>query len=332
MFNGGGTVEDIYRRLRTGLDGTPMPSYADALAANLVSDDQLWAVSHYVKSLGGETPVVREVVEAVRAETLPAGAADSAWSGAVRYWVPLVGQIIVKPRWFAPAVTGVWVQALHDGSDIAMRVSWTDRSRSPDPIWADWRSRVTTVVEPHEGGAGPAAEADSLAEVPALSDALAVWFPRSPPEGMERPYFYMGSAREPVYAWHWDSRAGGREAVGRGPGQLDAAGASNGLAVDATFNDGEWSVVFRRPVAAADSVNALSFVSGQPIPMAFFAWDGDNGESGTQGAISTWYFLHLTEPTPPTVFATPILAVLLTAGLGMFAVGRAQKRERAGGN
>jgi hypothetical protein len=187
MFNGGGTVEDIYRRLRTGLDGTPMPSYADALAANLVSDDQLWAVSHYVKSLGGETPVVREVVEAVRAETLPAGAADSAWSGAVRYWVPLVGQIIVKPRWFAPAVTGVWVQALHDGSDIAMRVSWTDRSRSPDPIWADWRSRVTTVVEPHEGGAGPAAEADSLAEVPALSDALAVWFPRSPPEGATSP-------------------------------------------------------------------------------------------------------------------------------------------------
>jgi len=32
-FNGGGSVEDIFRRLRTGLDGTPMPSYQDVLRA-----------------------------------------------------------------------------------------------------------------------------------------------------------------------------------------------------------------------------------------------------------------------------------------------------------
>ncbi|SVC29822.1 uncharacterized protein METZ01_LOCUS282676, partial [marine metagenome] len=28
-FNGGGSVEDIYRRLRTGMDGTPMPNFSD---------------------------------------------------------------------------------------------------------------------------------------------------------------------------------------------------------------------------------------------------------------------------------------------------------------
>lgn len=324
-FNGGGTVEDIYRRLRTGLDGTPMPSYADALAAGIVTEDQLWAVAHYVKSLGGETPRVREVVEAVRVETLPAGAADSAWSAAERFWIPLVGQIIVKPRWFAPAVTGLWVQALHDGTDVAVRVTWTDRSESPDPVWAEWRSRVTTVMAPHEG-----TPVDSTAAPPALADGLAMWFPRSPPEGMQRPYFFMGESRDPVYVWHWDSRAGAREELGRGPGQLEPT-SDNGLGVDARFVDGEWQVQFRRPLAAVDSTNALSFVSGQAIPMAFFAWDGDNGESGRQGALSTWYFLQLTEPTPATLYATPFLAILLTAGLGLFAVGRAQKRERTGG-
>jgi hypothetical protein len=62
--------------------------------------------------------------------------------------------------------------------------------------------------------------------------------------------------------------------------------------------------------------------------MALFAWDGDNGEAGARGAISTWYFIYLDEPTSGTVYATPVVAMLLTAGLGVFAVGRAQRRER----
>jgi hypothetical protein len=62
--------------------------------------------------------------------------------------------------------------------------------------------------------------------------------------------------------------------------------------------------------------------------MAFFAWDGDNGEHGTRGALSTWYFVQLTQPVPATTYTTPLIATLLTAGVGVFAVGRAQRRER----
>jgi hypothetical protein len=64
--------------------------------------------------------------------------------------------------------------------------------------------------------------------------------------------------------------------------------------------------------------------------MALFAWDGDNTETGLRGSLSTWYFVHLEEPVPITTYAAPILAVLLTAALGVLAVGRAQKRERQG--
>jgi hypothetical protein len=66
----------------------------------------------------------------------------------------------------------------------------------------------------------------------------------------------------------------------------------------------------------------------QAIPIAFQAWDGDYGESGNQGSISTWYFIQLQERTPVTVYVAPVLAMLLTAGLGMLVVVRAQKRER----
>lgn len=334
-FNGGGTVEDIYRTLRTGLDGTPMPSLEDALQGGVVTDEQLWGIAYYVESLAPDEPTVREVIEVRRADgALPGAPGDAAWDNVERFWVPLVGQIIVSPRWFSPAVTGVWVQALYDDSEIAFRLSWDDRSRSPDPVWADWRARVTSVMAPHEGdtgemAAGPMADDSTAAAVPASPDAIAMWFPRTIPDGMERPYFFMGNARDPVYMWHWQSQGQGTEMLARGPGIMDPLGTGNGLTSDAVFEDGRWSVTFRRPIAA-QSADAIGFAAGQPIPVAFFAWDGDNGESGTRGSLSTWFFVYLTEPTSSGVFATPLIATLLTAGLGFFVVGRAQRRYRNG--
>ena len=45
QFKGGGDVRDIYRAMTTGLDGTPMPSFADSM-----TDDERWAISYYVLS------------------------------------------------------------------------------------------------------------------------------------------------------------------------------------------------------------------------------------------------------------------------------------------
>ena len=45
-FRGGGTSRDIYLRFRTGMTGTPMPSFKEA-----ASDAELWDVANYVVSL-----------------------------------------------------------------------------------------------------------------------------------------------------------------------------------------------------------------------------------------------------------------------------------------
>src|SRR5580765_5579019 len=45
-FHGGPTSRDVYLRFRTGMTGTPMPSFADA-----ASDDEMWDLAHYVVSL-----------------------------------------------------------------------------------------------------------------------------------------------------------------------------------------------------------------------------------------------------------------------------------------
>jgi cytochrome c oxidase cbb3-type subunit 2 len=46
QFKGGSTVRDIFRTMTLGLDGSPMPSFADSM-----SEEERWAISYYVLSL-----------------------------------------------------------------------------------------------------------------------------------------------------------------------------------------------------------------------------------------------------------------------------------------
>ena len=333
-FRGGGTVEDVYHRLRTGVDGTPMPSFSDLIDQKLLTEEELWRLAQYVRSLSPErAPEVRDVIHAPQlAQPLPVSPNDSSWGRIERYWFPLVGQVIHKPRWFAPAVSGVWVQAAHDGQSLVLRVSWDDRSQSPDSAWLEFTGRVLETV----------ASDDSTPRTTELwPDRLAVQFPLTLPAGsqaMERPYFLMGSATQPVYQWRWTSgplqdtlsvAVGGAGAAGlaRGIERFDPL-ADAALEAEAVYDQGEWRVVFTRSLATADTSNQLQFQAGRAIPVAFFAWDGSNGETGPRMAVSSWYFLSLDTPTPPRVFLSPVLAMVVTLGLGWMVVRRAQRRVR----
>ena len=46
-MKGGSTGEDLYRVFMTGLNGTPMPSFADT-----IKPDEAWDLVHYMQSLG----------------------------------------------------------------------------------------------------------------------------------------------------------------------------------------------------------------------------------------------------------------------------------------
>ena len=320
-FTGGASVRDIYVRLRTGLDGTPMPSFTDAVEGGLISDEELWRVAQYVRSLSPEEPPeVREVVRARRVDgALPTGPDDAAWSAAEAHYIPLVGQVVVAPRWFTPTVDGVWVQALHDGERLALLVRWHDPSRSPDAAWDEWLGRMRrTVMDAdgaHDGAHGP--------------DVLVVQLPTSADGGDELPYFLGGSARRPAHLWRWTSDAD-RAVAGTGTG-LDrvvaGAGASGPTAVS-RYEHGEWRVQLVRALEPADTGAAPRIPVGRTIPIAFRASDGSSGEGDVRTAVSAWYALHLEVPTPPRVYVAPAATMLLTAALGVFVVRRAQRRER----
>lgn len=319
LFNGGGSVEAIRIRMLTGLDGTPMPAYSDAVASEVVTDKEVWDLAHYVASLAPseEAPKLVEVVRARRVEgDVPATPDDPAWDAVEPLYFPLAGQVIEQPRAFAQTVNGVWVQALHNGEQLALRLTWGDPSESPDPDWDEWQIKFAETLEP---------DGTPIPTEP-VPDAFAVQFPTEVPSGMERPYFLMGNAAAPVYLWMWSSDGGVAEARARGLDQIEVL-AGGGLEGAAVFDEGQWRLALRRTIAASDEAR-LGFEEGVAIPMAFFAWDGSSGEAGKRGAVSTWYYVFLEQPPSNIVFVTPVLAVLLTGGLGLVAVRRARSADR----
>jgi DMSO reductase family type II enzyme heme b subunit len=325
-FRGDLTSADIYHRLLTGLDGTPMPSFSDLIQQKFLTEEQVWRLAQYVRSLSPEkAPEVRDVIHARQVTgALPGSPDDSVWSHVESYYFPLVGQVIRKPRWFTPGVVGVWVQAVHDGKSVAFRVTWDDRSQSPDTAWNLFTNRLLATV----------ASDDSVP--PALApwpDQLAVQFPMKVPQGTERPYFLMGGTSDPVYQWRWTSMP--RRAVAglaRGVERFDTLPSARAPGAQAVFDHGQWRVVFTRALATADSANELQFAVGRPIPVAFFAWDGSSAERGSRMAVSTWYFLALDQPTPPGTYISPVIAMIVTLGLGLLVVARTQRRSGASGS
>jgi cytochrome c oxidase cbb3-type subunit I/II len=89
QFKGGGEVTDIYRAMTTGLDGTPMPSFADSM-----QDDERWAISYYVLSFSAfNDPLTGEKLKldpATRAELNGAGGTQP--KAVVRFYKGILGE------------------------------------------------------------------------------------------------------------------------------------------------------------------------------------------------------------------------------------------------
>jgi hypothetical protein len=54
VFRGGSRPIDVYRRVYAGINGTPMPGIGETKGTDgqrLLSDDDLWALVHFVRSL-----------------------------------------------------------------------------------------------------------------------------------------------------------------------------------------------------------------------------------------------------------------------------------------
>ena len=285
-MRGGSSVEDYFRTLTTGLNGTPMPSFSDAFDAA-----QLWDLANYLDSMGRQ-PAWGEIVRAPKTDTVPDDPDDPAWEQAPAMDIRLAGQIIQEPRLFNPAVQSLRARALFDDDEVGLLVSWTDRF-----------------------------ENDGQGETP--SDQLAVLFPAQKLEKGKKPYFLMGDRRRQVDAWEWSAASGTRNLLARGSDSVTPRESS--LKATASYKDGEYRVILRRSLATGQE-DEVEFTPGQMVPIAWNVWEGDNGEQGKQRAISRWYYLLLEPKTPWTTWLWPLVIVSLAGGGEAFGMRRLRRR------
>jgi mono/diheme cytochrome c family protein len=74
MYRGGGRPIDIYRRIYSGINGTPMPGFAQTLASQ---PDSIWYLVHFVRDTGERRrrnlPPLTETAQPPAPATPPAG-------------------------------------------------------------------------------------------------------------------------------------------------------------------------------------------------------------------------------------------------------------------
>jgi len=356
-FRGGSSREDIFRTMSTGLNGTPMPSFADALSV-----EQRWAITDFIASLSGsDGPGYTNLVVAKHVPAqidLTKGAANFTSAPVAR--LPIIGQIMEPGRAFHPPTTSVMVQAIYDADSIALLVRWHDMSAEKSgkngpslPVPPEEEEEPAAAPPADTGGAAASAnpfgdieaapagqkpanpqnpfEEPAAAAVPAseFSDAVAIQVPSQVPTTARKPYFLLGDSQDAVDLWFFDlATSSPAQFTGKGSARLTASDKAE-VTGAANFDQGEWSVIFKRP---RQSQSGISFSPGEFTPIAFSVWDGFSRERGNKRGLTTWYSLYVEPEVVPSAVGPMVRTALIILFLELAIIGwvRYGARNRGG--
>ena len=330
-FRGGASREEIFKTMSTGFNGTPMPSFADALPP-----EQRWAITDFIVSLSAsDGPGYTNVVVAKNALDpidLAKGAANFGSAPVARF--PIIGQIMEPGRAFHPAASSVTVQAIYDAESIAFLVRWhdmiADKTAQNGPSL-----EVPPEEEEEKPPAAPGAQAadDPFADTAAptvepseFSDAVSIQLPSQLPTGARKPYFIFGDASSSVDLWFFDlARQEPMQFIGRGSADITANDTGDVTGV-ASYDQGEWSVIFKRPLRAT---SGAPFAPGQFMPIAFSVWDGFSRERGNRRGLTTWYAVYLEPEDVPSAVGPMVRTALIILGIELAIIGWVRSRYRS---
>ena len=356
-LRGGSSREDIFRTLSTGLNGTPMASFLEAL-----QPEQRWAIADYIVSLSGSNePGYSNLVVAKHVQDpidLAKGAANFTSVPVARF--PIVGQIMEPGRAFHPPATSVTVQAIYDADSIALLVRWHDTSAQKTgkagpslPVPPEEEEEGPTAGGATGGGGGvfgdqevaPTAQrpggaqqapADPFAEpdvAPAgqpseFSDAVSIQIPSQVPTGARKPYFIFGDAQNSVDLWFYDlARPDPLQFTGKGSEAI-APNDTGDLTGVASYDQGEWSVIFKRPLAAT---SGAPFSPGEFMPIAFSVWDGFSRERGNRRGLTVWYSLYVEPEVVPSAAGPMVRTALIILFIELAVIGWVRSRYASRG-
>lgn len=299
-FTGGHAARDIFTRISSGIPGTQMKSYADESSSKVLSVEDRWHLANYVYSLAKTVEIVDPkniVIKALRVDdSLPSSVDDPRWSQTAPSTFFLVPQIIARERQFTPSNDTITVRAIFSEEELSILLEWDDRTQSI-----------------------PGNEQAIKISQPGLSeDGVAIQLPVTIPEGMQKPYFGMGDAKNPVNIWFWKS---GTVSAPESISLMNTKGfkdivhrTDHNIIANGSFSAGTWRVLFNRSIRTDNSGEDLQFVEGAFIPISFAAWDGSAEETGSKHTMTTWYWIIL---EPQTTYWPLLIAAIMMMFVGV---------------
>ena len=343
-------VKNIFRTFSTGVNGTPMPSFADNTTI-----EERWHIANFVQSLcerdpsGDPLPIdpltdKPKINFVVRSGPVEGDISDDPenemWQKRERRIIALGGQITHKPRNFVNRIDDVWVKSIYNDKRIVFLFQWDDRTKSLatekmpfQPTEVNLDTYGVKEQAPKTGEEGSIAATQGKYTV--YNDALAVQFPvkwqEIPPP--EKPRYLWGDQKYPVDIVKWDADGTIKAFKGTGWDQdfEDRDDFTEKLKVlKAEWKDGRWTVMVSRP-RKDDYDEDTYFEVGKYIPTVFFLWDGHNGDIGRKMAVSAFYYLVLEPPIPKETYIYPtVIAIGIVLLEGWVLTRRANKRKAKG--
>ena len=325
----GTEVEDIFMRFSTGINGTPMPSFADTL-----SEEERWYLANFIKSLQVK-PSDNTVLKAkLVKEEIPLAPGAKVWGISEPIGIRMAGQVVAAPRWQNPSIEMVSVRSVFNDKEIGFLLEWDDPFKDVKHNDAA-EFNAKDIMNPGAYNSYVAANNMITRQLETFRDSVALQFPVSMKEGTKKPHFFRGGGNDPVNLWVWkadlfgEGKPAAEEGGARGFKQPVKAQAPEEQQVSsgAVWKEGRWSVVMKRPLVTNDKGD-VQFEKGKFIPIAANAWDGSNGEHGNIMSLSSWHFVFLEAPTPAKVYAYAGFGVVF-AGLFEFWLVRRNGRRKA---
>jgi hypothetical protein len=246
----------------------------------------------------------------------------------------------------------VAVQAIWDTDSIALLVRWHDMSaqksgtNGPSLPVPPEEEEEPAAAPAGAGGATPGnpfGEAE-VAAIPAgqppnpfeeaapaeqaseFSDAVSIQIPSQVPAGARKPYFIFGDGQNSVDLWFFDlAKPAPSQFTGKGSANIAPKDTSDVTGV-ANYDQGEWSVIFKRPLHPA---SGASFSTGQFMPMAFSVWDGFSRERGNRRGLTLWYSLYVEPETVPSAVGPMLRTALFILALEVIVIAWVRRRQAA---
>lgn len=345
-------VKNIFRTFSTGVNGTPMPSFADNTTV-----EERWHIANFVNSLcereadgkplaidpQADKPKINFVLPSGKVEgEIPADPEDELWAKRVRRYVAMGGQITHKPRNFVNRIDDMWVKSLYNDKYVVFMFQWDDRTKSVAEGKLPWAPTEVNIdvkeQDPKTGEEGSIAARQNNYTV--YNDAVAIetaikW--KELPAPIKPRYLFGSNEQFPMDIVKWEANGSLHAFKGTGwdkdfEERFDYE--ENIKLLHSEWKNGRWTVIIQRPLGdkkEQDYDSDTFFEMGQYIPTVFFAWDGHNGDAGRKMAVSAFYYTFLEPPTPQEAYIYPIV---IAAGVvlleGWVLTRRSNKRKAKG--